>query len=114
MEGTIGIECDRCLKAFDFPIEAQESLVIKFGDPNESNDEMIVIKEGETEFEVSQFIYEIALLSLPARKVPCEVDAEKFKCDSATVKKLEKISVSKITNENNPIWEQLNKLKNKN
>lgn len=114
LEGTIGIECDRCLKAFDFPVQAEESLVIKFGEPSESNDEILVIREGETEFEVAQYIYEYALLSLPVRKVPCEVDAKLFKCDKVTLKELEKLSIEEHKKENNPLWEQLNKLKNKN
>ena len=114
IEGTIEVECDRCLKAFDFPVEANEELIIKFGDPNESNDEILVIKEGEMEFDLSQYLYEYALVSLPARKVPCEIDKDKFKCDKTTIKKLESLTQENESNENNPLWEELNKIKNKN
>ncbi|MBK9285248.1 MAG: DUF177 domain-containing protein [Sphingobacteriaceae bacterium] len=114
IEGTIGVDCDRCLKSFDLPVEANESLVIKFGNPEESNDEILVINEGETEFDISQYLYEYALLALPARKVPCEIDEKIFKCDKATLKKLESYFPGNEKTEQNPLWEQLNKLKNKN
>jgi len=113
LNGTLGVDCDRCLKSFDLPVEAEEKLVIKYGEPSESNDEILVIREGETEFDVAQYIYEYAVLALPARKVPCEINEQKFKCDKATLKKLEKLS-PEANRENNPLWEQLNKLKNKN
>ena len=38
--GTLKLDCDRCLKEFDFPVEGEESLVIKYGNPEESNDEI--------------------------------------------------------------------------
>lgn len=116
ISGTVGIECDRCLKAFDFPLEASESLVIKHGNPSESTDEILVIPVGEDEFDISQYIYEYIVLALPVRKVPCEVDEEQFECDYETLDKLESISSDSQDEEPiNPLWEQLNKLKkNKN
>lgn len=113
ISGTVGIECDRCMKDFDFPIEAQENLVIKHGNPDESNDDILVIGEGEAEFDVAQYIYEYIILAIPARKVPCELDKKKFKCDEDALEKLNSISSDAENNEEpiNPMWEQLNKLK---
>lgn len=112
ISGTVGIECDRCVKAFDFPIEASENLVIKHGNPEESTDEILVIAEGESEFEVAQYIYEYIILALPVRKVPCEIDEESYKCDYETLDKLKSISTETKQEPINPLWEQLNKLKN--
>lgn len=111
--GTVGVECDRCLKDFDLPIEAEEELVIKYGNPNDSNDEILVIPEGETQFDVSQYLYEYIALALPARRVPCEVDAKQFECDWEMRDKIEKLSpeTEEKEKENNPLWEQLNKIK---
>lgn len=116
INGTVGIECDRCLKDFDFPIDAQENLVIKFGNPEESNDEILVINEGEAEFDVSHYIYEYIILAIPVRKVPCEIDEEEYKCDEETLEKLKQISSGSEDNneKTNPMWEQLSKLKKNN
>ncbi|MBA3663981.1 MAG: DUF177 domain-containing protein [Bacteroidetes bacterium] len=115
INGTVGVECDRCLKDFDFPVEAEEVLVIKHGNPDESTDEILVIPEGEDEFDVAQYIYEYIVLALPVRKVPCELDEESFKCDYETLEKLNSISSDAKKEEPiNPLWEQLNKLKKNN
>ncbi len=116
INGTVGIECDRCLKDFDYPIESSEKLVVKFGNPEESNDEILVINEGAAEFDVAHYIYEYIVLAIPVRKVPCEIDEEQFICDEETLKKLKSISSDSEKKEEpiNPMWEQLNKLKKHN
>jgi hypothetical protein len=54
-------------------------------------------------------------LSLPPRKVPCELDKEKYKCDEVMIKKLKDIEVEEEPKEENPMWAELNKIKfNKN
>jgi uncharacterized metal-binding protein YceD (DUF177 family) len=117
IEGTVGLDCDRCLKSFDYPIEAEEDLVIKHGNPDESTDEILVIPEGQDEFDVSQYLYEYATLAIPARRVPCELDEKRFICDAETLNKLDNLAIDTQKDEepNNPMWEQLNKIKfNKN
>jgi len=94
IEGTVGLDCDRCMKDFDFPIEASESLVIKHGEPAESTDEILVIPEGLEEFDVSHYLYEYIVLAIPARRVPCEIDEEEFECDQQMIDKLEKLNVT--------------------
>lgn len=115
--GTIGVDCDRCLKFFDFPIDAEADLVIKHGNPEESTDEILVISEGQEEFDVTHYLYEYIILALPARRVPCEIDEESFQCDTEMLDKLNNLA-SRSENESepeNPLWEQLNKIKfNKN
>jgi len=117
IKGTVGIECDRCLKDFDYPIESSEKLVIKHGNPDESTDEILVIKEGDAEFDIAQYIYEYIILAIPVRKVPCEVNEDLYKCDTETLEKLNSISTDTEKQEAkqvNPMWEQLEKLKKNN
>lgn len=121
IKGTVGVECDRCLKAFGYPVEAEGALVVKHGNVDESTDEILVIPEGVEEFSVSQYIYESIVLALPARRVPCELDEQKYVCDYETLARLEQLAAppedaKEEQNEpENPIWEKLNKIKyNKN
>jgi uncharacterized protein len=116
--GTVGIDCDRCLKYFDYPIDAEGDLVIKHGSPEESTDEILVIPEGQEEFDVSHYLYEYIVLAIPARRVPCELDEKSFICDYEMLDKLNKLAQEPGKKEEesiNPIWEKLNKIKfNKN
>jgi uncharacterized protein len=113
INGTVNLDCDRCLIPYDFPIEASENLVVRFGNPEDSTDEIMVINEGEGEADVSHYLFEYITLALPYRRVPCEID-EDFECDEDTLKKLNESSVDE-EKETNPMWEKLNKLKiNKN
>jgi len=119
ISGTVQIECDRCVKSFDFPIEASEDLVIKHGNPDESTDEILVIPEGQDGFDVSQYLYEYVVLAMPARRVPCEIDEDQYSCDYEVLDKLKGLAADEEheekKEENNPLWEQLNKIKfNKN
>jgi uncharacterized protein len=122
ISGTVGIPCDRCLKNFDFPVSAIENLVIKHGNQEESTDDILVISEGTSEFDVAQYIYEYIMLAIPARRVPCETDAEVFKCDFELLDKLQTLIVNEEADESaeteseseaksqNPLWKELNKL----
>lgn len=115
ISGFVGSECDRCLKDFNFPIATKESLVVKHGNPNESTDEIVVIPEGVEEVNIAQYIYEYIILAIPARRVPCEIDAKLYECDKETLAKLNEISTDSIEKETtNPMWEQLSKLKKHN
>jgi uncharacterized protein len=115
--GTVGLACDRCLKDFDYPIETREHLVVKHGNPDDSSDEILVISEGMEEFDLAQYLYEYITLAIPARRVPCEIDRDVFRCDDDMLKKLEELAVDEEEHvePDNPIWEKLNKIKfNKN
>jgi uncharacterized protein len=116
ISGTVDVDCDRCLKTFGYPVEAKEVLVVKHGNPEESNDEILVIPEGQEEIDISQYLYEYISLSIPARRVPCEVNEELYECDYEMLDKLDEVSRPEGEEEpDNPLWEQLNKIKyNKN
>jgi uncharacterized metal-binding protein YceD (DUF177 family) len=118
IKGTVEIDCDRCLKEFDLPIEANENLVIKHGNPNDSTDDILVIPEGQEEFNVSHYIYEYVILAIPARRVPCELNKKLYICDTETLSRLNEVSTDNEENNEqkiNPMWEKLNKIKyNKN
>ncbi|MBL7916922.1 MAG: DUF177 domain-containing protein [Bacteroidia bacterium] len=113
ISGTVEMECDRCLKEYNFPIHSEEKLVVKYGNPKDSDDEVLVVPEGETDLNITQQIYEFVLTALPNRKVPCEID-EEFECDEEVLSKLNQNSTTDES-ENNPLWDKLNKIKlNKN
>jgi uncharacterized protein len=109
-DGTVGLSCDRCLVDYNQPIFGREKLVIKHGNPDESTDEIIVLKEGLDEVDFSQYLFEYITLSLPSRRVPCEDDENEIDvtCDQQT---LSKFYETKIDSEpSNSEWEELKKI----
>lgn len=112
-EGTIGLSCDRCLIEYDCPVSGQEKLVIKHGNPEESTDEMLVLREGLDEADISQYLYEYIELAIPYRKVPCEdenLEYDELPCDQETLSKFEEHKIDEEPTAN-PEWEKLKNIK---
>ena len=88
IEGSVTVECDRCLELLEMPVETQISLSVKFGDeessetPQEGTREVIFVPEDDAEFDMSQVIYDYVCLSLPMQRVhedgDCNPDAMKY------------------------------------
>lgn len=111
-KGLVGITCDRCAGDYDISIESNETLYLKNGDVNENNENLIVLPFGETEVNLTKYIYEFIVIALPIRRVPCELNKELYKCDEETLKKLTDFTVDEETNQpENNIWEELKKVK---
>ncbi len=110
-EGTVKVSCDRCLVEYDCPISGHETLVVKHGDPDESNDELMVLKEGSEEADITHYLYEYISLAIPSKRVPCEdedIDSN-VDCDEETLSKLKEVKIEEEPN--NPQWDQLKNIK---
>jgi len=109
-DGTGILPCDRCFQPGDQKISGTEHLIVKFGDGYyEENEELQIIPEGVTHFDISPFLYEYSHLLLPVRRGHPEDENENSLCDPEIIKMLEQTSA---TGEPDPRWEVLNKLKN--
>ena len=112
IKGTVGITCDRCVGEYDLPIEGRETMYVKNGNVDESTDTLIVLPHGETEVDLTRYLYEFVVIALPQRRVPCEIDADKYKCDEETLKKLSGFKVEdEPIHTNNNVWDELKKIK---
>lgn len=69
LKGELSLPCDRCLDKLNMPIQVSEHLVVKFGDPDNSTDEILYLPESSISFNMAQFIYELASLQVPLRVV---------------------------------------------
>ncbi len=74
INGTAVVECDRCLEECDIPINFEEDVVIKiYNDTlypeHKSDDDAIWIAASEPKVELTQYIYESIILSLPYQRV---------------------------------------------
>jgi uncharacterized metal-binding protein YceD (DUF177 family) len=112
--GTVNFDCDTSLEPFNQKINGNLPLVIKFGQEyNDDNDEMIIIPHEYYELDVSQFIYELIILSVPTKKVhPKVLDGT---MDSEALNKLRELEIKKNKSSSNeditdPRWDKLKSL----
>ncbi|MEO6884123.1 MAG: DUF177 domain-containing protein [Bacteroidia bacterium] len=94
LKGTVNVPCDRCLDAFDLPIENQEKLIVKLGKNDFDDDENILaISSTAYEIDVSQPIYEYIVTALPYRRVHPQDENGKSDCNPEVVEKLKQIII---------------------
>lgn len=112
--GHVNINCDLTNEAFDQPIEGELSLVVKFGQEHEEvNEELLVLPHGEYEIAVQQYIYEVIVLAVPAKRVHPGVKDGTLK--STMLGKLEELrpksaEEKKNNGETDPRWNKLKTL----
>ena len=113
-KGTVYVPCDVTGEPFDLPIKGNIKLVVQFGDAfNDENEELLILPYGEHQIDISQYIYEMIVLSVPLKRVHPGVKDGTLQ--SEAIKKLEKLAVKgeleeNITEETDPRWDQLKKL----
>ena len=93
IKGSMNVICDRCLDNFDFLIDKQERLIVKFGEEfGEENDDIIIIPETEHQIDISSNLYEYIILTLPIKKIHPEDENGNTMCNPEIIKKLNELS----------------------
>ena len=88
IRGTVTVACDRCLEDCRIPIDFEGQLLVKFSDePREYDGEVLWLLPGEDEVDLSQYIYESIVLSLPYQRVHPEGE-----CDPEMLKRFRIVS----------------------
>lgn len=88
--GTVEIICDRCLDPMDQPIDAEQRLTVKFGSERTEEDDIITVTEDDSVVDLSWYIYESIILSLPVKHVHAP-----GKCNPAMIKMLNEHSATR-------------------
>lgn len=106
LNGSISLECDRCLEIFNDKIDKDYKLIIKHsektGEHVEGSTELRFIGHDCSQVNLAKDIYEYIQLSLPIRKLCNSKNCSEF---------LEKYSISNTNSTKDPRWEKLSKLK---
>lgn len=113
--GSVNINCDTTNEPFNLPLEANLDLVIKFGETfDDENETLLILPHGEHQVNVAQYLYEMVVLALPAKRVhPGILDGS---LKSEALKTLERLGVKqegvqkKPIEETDPRWDALKKL----
>ena len=88
IDGTVKVECDRCMEELVMPVSTDVLLSVKFGDEESSEEhqegerEILFVPEGDAELDMSQVIYDYVCLSLPMQRHhaegECNQDAVRY------------------------------------
>lgn len=110
-EGKIYIPCDLCLEDMEQSISTDNRLVVKFGEVNSEDDDMVTVAENEGMLDVSWYIYEFIVLVIPIKHVHAP-----GKCNPAMIRMIEEHTVARSDKEEgddiiDSRWEALRKLK---
>lgn len=112
-EGVAKVTCDRCLAPIPQTVEAENKLIVKFGDHTEDDNEtMITLPQAEYEIDLAPYIYDYICLSFPW-KFDCSGMKESEKpCDEVVLNKMANLQANNDNNEEgDPRWDILKKLK---
>lgn len=110
LEGTVNVQCDRCLELFDLPIKSQEKIFVKFGEKEYvEGDDVIWVSINDYQLNVAQLIYEFVCLAVPIKKVHPDDQKGNSTCDPLMIEKLNKY-ILKDDEVKNPVWNDLKKL----
>lgn len=108
--GTVRVNCDVSGEEFNQPIVGNLDIIVKFGEKYNNEDEVVLIlPHHEYELDVSQFIYEIIILSTPTKRIhPGIVDGT---LKATSLLKLEELKSNNKKKETDPRWDKLKELK---
>jgi len=114
VDGKVTVPCDRCGDDFEMRLWDEFDLVIKLtGDDAEKiedEDDVVFIPRSETVFDISGWLYEYIMLSIPLQKVHPDKEDGTPGCNPQALKLLNKLSEPEDKVKNN-IWKGLEVLK---
>ncbi|TSA35949.1 MAG: DUF177 domain-containing protein [Porphyromonadaceae bacterium] len=94
LDGWVALPCDRCLEEYEQPITGEFRLYGRFGHGNKEDEFDVVWLPNEAyQFDLSQYLYEYVILSLPMRKVHPDKAGGKPGCDPVMLDLLKNLSV---------------------
>lgn len=111
--GTVNVPCDSTNVPFDQKIEANLSLLVKFGPEfNDDNEEILILPHEAYQINVAQYIYEMIVLAVPTKRIhPKVLDGT---MESEALQRLEdlKVTEDKTVEEEStdPRWDKLKDL----
>ncbi|MFN7312004.1 MAG: YceD family protein [Bacteroidota bacterium] len=107
LKGWVNTTCDNCLDNMQLPISNNFRLLMKVAEAeNYADDEIVFITKNLVDYDLSQYLYECFVLSIPLRKV-CKMANKK--CNEEMIEHLSSGAEEEETeeNKNNPMWDQL-------
>lgn len=111
ISGFLHTDCDRCTAAIRLPLSGEAELVLKYGEKESEDNEIIFITRDRDSYNVADFIHESIELLMPfSNTYDCEND-DPMPCDFKVLNLLEEQAKKiKTKKEENPVWDSLKDL----
>jgi uncharacterized metal-binding protein YceD (DUF177 family) len=109
-KGEVEVICDHCADEFLHPMLFFTETIIRFGEEEYEDDDLIVLEKNNPVFDVKHYIYESIFINLPLKLVHPSINGVSG-CNPETLKKLEELKQNKENEkESDPRWDALKKL----
>lgn len=113
--GTVYVPCDLTNEMFDLKVKSKLKLIVQFGDEfNNDNEELLILSHGEHQIDVSQYIYEMIVLSIPLKRIHPGIKDGSLKTEVLDklniLNKKEQKEVIKKEDDIDPRWDKLKQL----
>ncbi len=112
IKGDVPTTCDRCTAAINLPIDADYQLIVKYGNPADSTDEIVLVDPDAPDLNVGKYIYDFILLSVPIshRLQDCE-QMDPSPCDNSILHYLNQLPEMDTPNgDDSSPWDELKKV----
>ncbi len=110
VNGSALTECDRCIEELNIDINFIHHLVIKLEDGLSDEEDLILLPESTTEIDLSPYIYETIVFSLPMKRIHPDDSDGNSTCNKEMIERLNKYLIQEPTID--PRWDALKKLLN--
>ncbi len=108
IEGKVEVECDRCLEWMEVSISSEEVILLKFGEEESDEADIIYLLPDTQAFSVANLIYEFIHLAVPISNShedigqDCEIDIKQFLVED---------KIEEEESENTSVWDSLKNIK---
>lgn len=116
IDGTVSVPCDRCGDNFDLRLWDEFDLVIKLmsvddDEKPEDEDDVVFIPRSETVLDISNWLYEFLMLSVPLQHIHPDKADGSAGCNEEALKLLSSLGDHE-EEPANPLWKGLEAFKN--
>ena len=115
LNGTVELQCDRCLDFFNHPINYNAVLFVDFGENNSDIsdvDNKITISHKVNDIVLDKHLYDYLHLSLPYQKIHPNDENGNSACNTKMLEKIEEYSYHEEKKDTDPRWDKLKSLYN--
>lgn len=113
--GKVTVPCDRCGDEFELQLWDEFNLIVKLTSDDagtiDDEDDVVFIPRSETVIDISTWIYEFLLLSIPLQRVHPDNADGSSNCNAHALDLLDQLSETDEPKAN-PLWKGLESLKN--
>lgn len=111
--GEVDTICDRCMVSLKMPIQADYQMLVNYGNPDDSTDEVLFVSADSHNINVGKHLYDFVLLSVPiSQRIPNCESMENSPCDTSILSFLSenKTETNPNGDDDQSPWDELKKV----